>query len=64
MYPFERDKKKLKCYVGNRNRPEGCITEAYIAEEAIEFCTKYLSSVDTVGISLKKNASFSYPDVG
>ena len=39
MYPFERFMKVLKGYVRNRNRPEGCIVECYIAEEAIEFCT-------------------------
>ncbi|RVW89710.1 hypothetical protein CK203_047225 [Vitis vinifera] len=46
MYPFERFMKVLKGYVRNRNRPEGCIAECYIAEEAIEFCTEYLSNVD------------------
>ncbi|XP_073033704.1 uncharacterized protein [Primulina eburnea] len=42
--------KILKGYVRNRNRPEGCIAECYIAEEAIEFCSDYLSSVHTIGI--------------
>ena len=52
MYPFERFMKVLKSYVNNRNRPEGCIIECYIAEEAIEFCTEYLSNVDTIGIPI------------
>ncbi|CAL9018480.1 unnamed protein product, partial [Prunus brigantina] len=39
MYPFERYMKVLKGYVQNRTRPEGCIAERYIAEEAVEFCT-------------------------
>lgn len=39
MYPFERDMKKLKGYVRNRN---------------VEFCTEYLSGVDAVGIPAKK----------
>ena len=39
MYPFERFTKVLKSYMRNCNRPEGCIVECYIAEEAIEFCT-------------------------
>ena len=34
----------------NRNCPEGCIVECYIAEEAIEFCKEYLSNVDIIGI--------------
>ncbi|KAI5328162.1 hypothetical protein L3X38_027558 [Prunus dulcis] len=35
--------KVLKGYVQNRTRPEGCIAERYIAEEAVEFCTQHLS---------------------
>ena len=38
MYLFERQMKTLKDYVHNRYRPEGCIVESYIAEEAIAFC--------------------------
>ncbi|WKA02961.1 hypothetical protein VitviT2T_021106 [Vitis vinifera] len=55
MYPFERFMKVLKGYVRNRNRPEGCIAECYIAEEAIEFCTEYLSNVDAIGIPISAN---------
>ena len=44
--------KVLKSYVCNRNSHEGCIVECYIAEEAIEFCTEYLSNVDTIGIPI------------
>ncbi|KAL6329317.1 hypothetical protein AAG906_016209 [Vitis piasezkii] len=55
MYPFERFMKVLKGYVQNRNRPEGCIVECYIAEEAIEFCTEYLSNVDAIGIPISAN---------
>ena len=44
--------KVLKSYVRNRNRPEGCIIERYSAEEAIEFCTEYLSNVDITGIPI------------
>ncbi|CAL9024339.1 unnamed protein product [Prunus brigantina] len=50
MYPFERYMKVLKGYVQNRTRPEGCIAKQYIAEEAVEFCTKHLSEVNTVGV--------------
>ena len=64
MYPFERDMKKLKGYVRNRNRPEGCIAEAYIAEEAVEFCSEYLSGVDAVGLPSRKNATYDYSDMG
>ena len=44
--------KVLKSYVRNCNRLEGCIVECYIAEEAIEFCTEYLSNVDAIGIPI------------
>ncbi|XP_073045885.1 uncharacterized protein [Primulina eburnea] len=50
MYPFERFMKILKGYVRNHNRPEGCIAECYIAEEAVEFCSDYISNVHTIGI--------------
>ena len=55
MYPFERFMKVLKGYVRNRNRPEGCIAKCYIVEEAIEFCTEYLSNIDAIGIPISAN---------
>lgn len=42
--------KILKGYVRNRNRPEGCIIECYVAEEAVQFCSEYLESAQTIGI--------------
>ncbi|XP_024163761.2 uncharacterized protein LOC112170658 [Rosa chinensis] len=50
MYPFERYMKVCKGYVRNRNRPEGCIAENYIAEEAVEFLAERLLSDQTIGI--------------
>ena len=50
MYPFEREMKPIKGYVRNRYRPEGCIAECYIAEEALEFCTEYLSNCNSIGL--------------
>ncbi|KAI5411415.1 hypothetical protein KIW84_056483 [Lathyrus oleraceus] len=50
MYPIERYMKILKGYVKNRSRPEGCMVERYIIEEAIEFCTEYLSNVQSIGL--------------
>ncbi|XP_057418342.1 uncharacterized protein LOC130712526 [Lotus japonicus] len=50
MYPFERYMKVLKGYVKNRSRPEGCMVERYVVEEAIEFCTEYLSNVEPIGL--------------
>ena len=50
MYPNERFMKILKGYVKNRYRPEGCIAERYLVEEASDFCTNFLKNVDPVGI--------------
>ena len=47
---MERYMKILKGYVRNRSRPEGCIIECYVAEEAVEFCSEYLESAQTIGI--------------
>ncbi|VVA40859.1 PREDICTED: transposon, partial [Prunus dulcis] len=61
MYPFERYMKVLKGYVENRTRPEGCIAERYIAEEAVEFCTQHLSDVNTVGVPSSQKMGVSKP---
>ncbi|CAL8121899.1 unnamed protein product [Prunus armeniaca] len=53
--------KVLKGYVQNRTRPEGCITERYIAEEAVEFCTEHLSDVSTVGVPSSQKMGVSKP---
>nr|XP_004488447.1 uncharacterized protein LOC101493360 [Cicer arietinum] len=50
MYPIERCMKILKGYVKNPNRPEASIVQRYIAEEAIEFCSDYMSKADTIGV--------------
>ncbi|CAL9017311.1 unnamed protein product, partial [Prunus brigantina] len=61
MYPFERYMKVLKGYVQNRTRPEGCIAERYIAEEAVEFCTEHLFDVSTVGVPSSQKMGVSKP---
>ncbi|KAI5317713.1 hypothetical protein L3X38_037420 [Prunus dulcis] len=53
--------KVLKGYVQNRTRPEGCIAERYIAEEAVEFCTQHLSDVSTVGVPSIQKMGVSKP---
>ncbi|XP_010681270.2 uncharacterized protein LOC104896251 [Beta vulgaris subsp. vulgaris] len=42
MYFVERYLGKLKSYVRNRSRPEGSITEGYMIEECLTFCSRYL----------------------
>jgi hypothetical protein len=38
---------KLKAYVRNKARPEGCIAESYIYNECLTFCSMYLSGIET-----------------
>ncbi|XP_039138806.1 uncharacterized protein LOC120276140 [Dioscorea cayenensis subsp. rotundata] len=47
MYPIERFLGKLKAYVRNKARPEGCIAESYIYTECLTFCSMYLSGIET-----------------
>lgn len=47
MFPIERRLCTLKRYVRNRARPEGSIAEAYIADEALTFCSRYIDDIDT-----------------
>ena len=45
----------LKKYVRNRARPEGSIAEAYIVNEALTFCSMYLSGIETKFNRLERN---------
>ena len=47
MYPIERFLKKLKEYIKNRARLEGSITEGYVVDEALTFCSMCLEGVET-----------------
>jgi hypothetical protein len=47
VYPIERRVYTLKRYVTNRVRPKGSIAEAYIADECLTFCSKYMDDVET-----------------
>ena len=49
MYPVERYMKVLKGYTKNQYRPEASIIERYVAEEAIEFCSQYIETVQSIG---------------
>ncbi|KAL4037167.1 hypothetical protein IC575_000754 [Cucumis melo] len=40
----------FKSFVRNRNRPEGCIAEAQVCEEAVHFCSDFLSGLDEIGL--------------
>ncbi|XP_039140530.1 uncharacterized protein LOC120277753 [Dioscorea cayenensis subsp. rotundata] len=47
MYPIERYLRRLKSYVRNKARPEGSIAEAYIVQECMHFCSRYLHRTET-----------------
>ncbi|CAA0810561.1 Unknown protein, partial [Striga hermonthica] len=51
--------KILKGYVKNPHRPEASIVERYIAEEAVEFCTEYLSRAKSVGLPKSRHVGRS-----
>ena len=47
MYLFERYLKNLKDYVRNIAKPEGSISEGYVVNEALTFCSRYFDDVET-----------------
>ncbi|KAL5538476.1 hypothetical protein UlMin_035499 [Ulmus minor] len=47
MYPFERYLKRLKDYVRNSAKPEGSISEGYVVDEALTFCSRYFDDIET-----------------
>ncbi|XP_016199365.1 uncharacterized protein LOC107640353 [Arachis ipaensis] len=51
MHPPERYMCTLKSYVRNRSRPEGSIAEAYLVDECLTFCSRYLHD----GVQTKLN---------
>ena len=58
MYPVERRLYTLKRYVRNRARPEGSIAEAYIADECLTFCSRYMDDVETIFNQKLRNIGF------
>lgn len=54
--------RKLKCYVRNRNRPEGSIAEGYIVEESLIFCSRYLHGIETRSTQLRRNSEADHDD--
>lgn len=45
----------LKSYVRNPSRPEGSIAEAYLLEECLTFCSRYLDDVETRFNKIRRN---------
>jgi hypothetical protein len=40
--------RRYKGYMCNKAEPEGSIAEGYVAEEILNFCSRYLESLQTV----------------
>jgi hypothetical protein len=59
MHPIERRLYTLKKSVRNEARPEGSIVEAYMADEALIFCSRYMEDVETRFNRLPRNIAFS-----
>ena len=59
IYPIERYLRTLKGYVRNKAHPEGSITEGYISEECMTFCSWYLHDMDIKFNRPERNADTS-----
>jgi len=49
--------KVLKGYTKNQYRPKASIVERYVAEEAIEFCSKYINTATPVRVPQSRHDS-------
>lgn len=50
--------KVLKDFVRNTARPEGCIAEAYLAEECVRFCSEFLKKTTSSVEKPERNTEF------
>ncbi|XP_073316359.1 uncharacterized protein [Primulina huaijiensis] len=55
MYPIERMLYELKQFIQNMARPEGSITEGYIAKECMTLCSRYCKDIETKFSRLERN---------
>ncbi|XP_071699508.1 uncharacterized protein [Rutidosis leptorrhynchoides] len=56
MYLIERYLTTLKSYVPNRSKPEGSISEGYLADECLAFCSLYFAdNVETIHNKKSRN---------
>ncbi|XP_059650446.1 uncharacterized protein LOC132296251 [Cornus florida] len=60
MYPIERFLHTLKLYVRNKARPEGSIAEAYVDDECLTFCSKFLGGIETRFNREERNSEGNY----
>jgi len=50
--------KVLKDFVRNTARPEGCIAEAYLAEECMRFCSDFLKKTTNAEEEIERNTDY------
>lgn len=53
MFGIERYLCKLKSYVRNRSKPEGCVAEGYLVEECLTFCSRFFDEQSKSGTDTK-----------
>ena len=58
QYPFERLMKVYKDYTSNRYRPEGCIAERAILDEALSYCYAHLSPEELIGVPKNRHSDW------
>ncbi|XP_048498028.1 uncharacterized protein LOC125496571 [Beta vulgaris subsp. vulgaris] len=56
QYPFERQMKTYKGYVKNHFRPEGCIAERALYEDAVGYCSEFLENAKTIGLPISRHS--------
>ena len=61
MYLFERYLKRLKDYVRNTAKLEGSISEGYVIDKALTFCSRYFDDVETRFNQPEKNEDDIHP---
>ncbi|XP_074377184.1 uncharacterized protein LOC141718704 [Apium graveolens] len=53
MFRIERYLCKLKSYVRNQSKPEGCVAEGYLVEECLTFCSRFFDEQSKSGTDTK-----------
>ena len=61
MFGIERYLARLKGYVRNRSKPEGCMAEGYLVEECLTFCSRFLSDELEKKTEEQQNTNVGYP---
>ncbi|XP_074373767.1 uncharacterized protein LOC141714130 [Apium graveolens] len=62
MFGIERYLCKLKSYVRNQSKPEGCVAEGYLVEECLTFCSRFFDEQSKSGTDTKDSHTYGgYP---